>query len=86
MCKSYSIQILNGLIYLHEKGVVHRDIKGANILLGVDGMCKLADFGAAGILDDIAAQNLKSLKGTPYWMAPEVMPLSSPMLMPLSSV
>ena len=50
---------------------MHRDIKGANILLGVDGACKLTDFGAAGLLDDLAP-NLRSLKGTPYWMAPEV--------------
>eukprot|EP00668_Euglena_longa_P012262 GGOE01014699.1.p1 GENE.GGOE01014699.1~~GGOE01014699.1.p1 ORF type:complete len:933 (+),score=181.55 GGOE01014699.1:146-2800(+) len=70
--KSYTSQILEGLMYLHERNVVHRDIKGANILIGVDGQCKLADFGAAGILDGIAHTGLKSLKGTPYWMAPEV--------------
>ncbi|GMP47128.1 hypothetical protein CsSME_00015034 [Camellia sinensis var. sinensis] len=66
---SYTRQILHGLKYLHEKNVVHRDIKCANILVDANGSVKLADFGLAKVtkLNDV-----KSCKGTPFWMAPEV--------------
>ncbi|KAJ9552216.1 hypothetical protein OSB04_016261 [Centaurea solstitialis] len=66
---TYTRQILSGLNYLHDRNVVHRDIKCANILVDVSGSVKLADFGLAKAtkLNDI-----KSCKGTPYWMAPEV--------------
>nr|CAD1832735.1 unnamed protein product [Ananas comosus var. bracteatus] len=67
---AYTRQILNGLVYLHERSVVHRDIKCANILVHVNGSVKLADFGLAKEIDKI--NNLKSCKGSVYWMAPEV--------------
>eukprot|EP00906_Rhabdomonas_costata_P018782 RCo027385 len=70
--KNYTFEILHGLAYLHENNIVHRDIKAANLLLTVEGHVKLADFGAANILEDFSTTILKSLKGTPYWMAPEV--------------
>lgn len=68
-------QILQGLQYLHDQGVIHRDIKGANILTTKEGKVKLADFGVststlAGV--DKEAQ----VVGTPYWMAPEIIQLS----------
>jgi serine/threonine protein kinase len=65
-------QVLQGLLYLHEQGVIHRDIKGANILTTKDGLVKLADFGVA------TKSNVgeHSVVGTPYWMAPEVIELS----------
>jgi serine/threonine protein kinase len=47
VAKIYIKQILNGLIFLHKKDVIHRDIKGANILLTKNGQIKLADFGVA---------------------------------------
>ncbi|XP_019098363.1 PREDICTED: MAP3K epsilon protein kinase 1-like [Camelina sativa] len=67
----YIAQVLEGLVYLHEQGVIHRDIKGANILTTKEGLVKLADFGVATKLNE-ADCNTHSVVGTPYWMAPEV--------------
>lgn len=66
---AYTRQILSGLNYLHERKVVHRDIKCANILVDASGSVKLADFGLAKAT---TLNDIKSCKGTPYWMAPEV--------------
>nr|XP_054757768.1 uncharacterized protein LOC129263877 isoform X1 [Lytechinus pictus]XP_054757769.1 uncharacterized protein LOC129263877 isoform X2 [Lytechinus pictus] len=71
----YTKQILEGTQYLHENDVIHRDIKGANIMLMSTGVIKLIDFGCAKRLciQISRSQNvLKSMRGTPYWMAPEV--------------
>ncbi|XP_057978270.1 mitogen-activated protein kinase kinase kinase YODA isoform X3 [Malania oleifera] len=68
--RSYTQQILSGLAYLHAKKTVHRDIKGANILVDPNGRVKLVDFGMA---KHITGQSCPlSFKGSPYWMAPEV--------------
>ncbi|VAI07506.1 unnamed protein product [Triticum turgidum subsp. durum] len=67
---AYTRQILNGLNYLHERNIVHRDIKCANILVHANGSVKLADFGLAKQTSKLNV--LKSCKGTVYWMAPEV--------------
>ncbi|KAJ8747391.1 hypothetical protein K2173_013093 [Erythroxylum novogranatense] len=66
---AYTRQILLGLKYLHDRDVVHRDIKCSNILVDSNGSVKLADFGLAKAtkLNDV-----KSCKGTAFWMAPEV--------------
>jgi serine/threonine protein kinase len=69
----YMSQVLHGLLYLHEQGVIHRDIKGANILTTKEGLVKLADFGVATKQSGL---DQSSVVGTPYWMAPEVIELS----------
>jgi serine/threonine protein kinase len=69
----YLTQILHGLLYLHDQGVIHRDIKGANILTTKDGLVKLADFGVATRTNGLSDS---SVVGTPYWMAPEVIELA----------
>lgn len=68
--RSYAKEILEGLEYLHAHNVIHRDIKGANVLVDGNGVCKLADFGGAKKICSNALLN--SFKGSPYWMAPEV--------------
>jgi len=68
-------QVLKALQYLHENGIVHRDIKGANILLEEDGNVKIIDFGTSGDLffgEEKEKRNRLSFVGTPYWMAPEI--------------
>jgi serine/threonine protein kinase len=79
----YTAQVLAGLAYLHERGIVHRDIKGANVLVDAQGNLKLADFGAAKQLEQVRgtgsgsgaqanSEACQTVTGTPYYMAPEV--------------
>ncbi|KAK4352585.1 hypothetical protein RND71_028103 [Anisodus tanguticus] len=67
---SYTRKILSGLVFLHERNIAHRDIKGANILVNANGEIKLADFGMAKHINSCSLMD--SFKGSPYWMAPEV--------------
>uniref|UniRef100_A0A6B2L174 Protein kinase domain-containing protein n=1 Tax=Arcella intermedia TaxID=1963864 RepID=A0A6B2L174_9EUKA len=62
---------IRGLIFLHLNGIVHRDIKSANILVGKDYSCKISDFGCAKLMENLIDENSDRV-GTPLWMAPEV--------------
>eukprot|EP00898_Chlorokybus_atmophyticus_P006712 jgi/Chlat1/7041/Chrsp56S06667 len=69
LVRVYTRQLLEGLSYLHASRTVHRDIKGANILVEKSGRIKLADFGMA---KQFVEQSMaRSFKGSAYWMAPE---------------
>ncbi|XP_033126328.1 mitogen-activated protein kinase kinase kinase 2-like isoform X2 [Anneissia japonica] len=72
--RKYTRQILEGVSFLHASHIVHRDIKGANILRDSMGNVKLADFGASKRLQTIctAVTGMKTVTGTPYWMSPEI--------------
>lgn len=64
-------ELLIGLSAVHKMGVIHRDLKAANILISKEGNVQLCDFGVAA---KVTANSLKrtTMAGTPYWMAPEV--------------
>lgn len=64
---NFTRQIVLGLQYLHQNQVIHRDVKAANVLVNIDGVLKLADFGSAQTFTEG-----RGMQGTPYWMAPEV--------------
>ncbi|CAH1415928.1 unnamed protein product [Lactuca virosa] len=68
--RSFTRHIVSGLAYLHSTKTIHRDIKGANLLVDANGVVKLADFGMA---KHLSGQVHLSLKGSPYWMAPELL-------------
>mmetsp|Transcript_42461 Transcript_42461/g.68227 ORF Transcript_42461/g.68227 Transcript_42461/m.68227 type:complete len:579 (+) Transcript_42461:27-1763(+) len=77
--KTYTKQILSALDFAHSKKVIHRDIKGKNILVSKSGVIKLADFGSAKLTDaGMGRQSLKftasmNYNYTPLWTAPEVL-------------
>ena len=73
LVSSLTRQTLAGLAYLHQEGVLHRDLKADNILLDVDGTCKISDFGISKKTDNIYGNDVtNSMQGSVFWMAPEV--------------
>ena len=68
--RQYLWQVLQGLRYLHAEGIIHRDIKGANILVSDRGTVKLTDFGCS--ITAVRSFNHRAALGTVLWMAPEV--------------
>ncbi|RKP38211.1 kinase [Dimargaris cristalligena] len=77
LVRSFVRQILKGLLYLHEREIIHRDIKGGNILVDIKGGIKISDFGISKKIENeedrlSIMSNRASLKGSVFWMAPEV--------------
>lgn len=77
LIRNFVRQVLIGLSYLHGKDIIHRDIKGANILIDIKGTVKISDFGISKKLTEDNSGDDKrsrraSLQGSVYWMAPEV--------------
>ncbi|CAH0370956.1 unnamed protein product [Pelagomonas calceolata] len=72
--KRYASHTLEALDYLHRNNIIHRDVKGGNVLITDKGDVKLADFGTSVMMaGETQDNNIKALCGTPYFMAPEVM-------------
>jgi serine/threonine protein kinase len=67
---SYVVKILEGLNYLHQSDVVHRDLKAANVLTTKNGSVKLSDFGVSLNLRTMERNLSKGVASTPNWMAP----------------
>ena len=73
LVSSLTRQTLCGLAYLHREGILHRDLKADNLLLDIDGTCKISDFGISKKSDDIYGNDItNSMQGSVFWMAPEV--------------
>lgn len=72
LIRHLTVQVLRGLAYLHSKGILHRDMKADNLLLDQDGICKISDFGISRKSNDIYSNSDMTMRGTVFWMAPEM--------------
>ncbi|KAG5544746.1 hypothetical protein RHGRI_017252 [Rhododendron griersonianum] len=71
--KCYIQQLLSGLRHCHDRGILHRDIKGSNLLIDKNGMLKIADFGLANNFDPNRKRHLTSRVVTLWYRAPELL-------------
>jgi serine/threonine protein kinase len=73
ICAAAAVQVCAGLAHAHARGVVHRDIKPHNVLIALDGLVKLADFGMAWTIENaqLGLTGAGNAAGTPQFMAPE---------------
>ncbi|KAJ9457868.1 Mitogen-activated protein kinase kinase kinase NPK1 [Diplonema papillatum] len=70
--RRYTLQMVKGLRFLHKNRIMHRDIKGENLLLGDDDVLKVSDFGCSKFIAELQMTAANTVVGTPRWMAPEV--------------
>eukprot|EP00808_Paulinella_micropora_P020279 g73253.t1 len=71
---TFALQICKGLNWLHHKGIIHRDLKTANVIMDANNICKIADFGLAHAKkSDPSKTGFYGMAGTPCYMAPEVL-------------
>ncbi|KAL7271838.1 ATP binding [Rhizina undulata] len=75
LIRNFVRQILTGLAYLHNKDIIHRDIKGANVLVDNKGGIKISDFGISKKVE--SGSHRPSMQGSVFWMAPEVVKQTS---------
>ncbi|KAB5594379.1 Mitogen-activated protein kinase kinase kinase [Ceratobasidium theobromae] len=72
--RSFSRQIIDGLAYLHKSGILHRDLKGDNILVDRSGICKISDFGISKRSEHVYNNHEgTAMQGSVFWMAPEML-------------
>lgn len=65
-------ELLVAVAHIHQEGIIHRDIKAANVLITTQGQLRLCDFGVAAETSITERKKRTTIVGTPYWMAPEV--------------
>ncbi|KAG8742781.1 hypothetical protein FRC11_014138 [Ceratobasidium sp. 423] len=65
--------VVTGLAYLHDNGIIHGDLKGANVVIAANGTARLMDFGLAKVVEATLKFSTSTVQGTTRWMAPELM-------------
>ncbi|KAJ9454685.1 Mitogen-activated protein kinase kinase kinase 2 [Diplonema papillatum] len=70
--RRYTVQMMSGIHHLHKQRILHRDIKGENLLLTADDTLKVSDFGCSKFMTELQMTAANTVVGTPRWMAPEV--------------